>query len=369
MMKKILPTVTILLCITAALNAQPANDDPCNAITLTVAPNLEECTPAQTIQWTAATATNVSNPACGSGQLQDVWYKFVAPINGKVNIRVSLPAGATNDGAMAVYSAAVCNGGFTEISCNDDYNGLNPGLSLTGLIAGQIYYLRFWTIPSSGNNPGNGNYSICLSNPAPPPPPIDPDKRVGINYEFPETNLDVNGNVTVRGGNPQSGRVLTSINDKGKAEWRDFQQVSQKKLFKVGLSQNQAGSSNPLRVQFNKIEYNVGNIYDTTLRRCLINDSIGSVYQFNLTTITTGGNSVYFYVLQNNQLKHIFRSNINLLTTTFIFELRCETTQDDIYITASSGLAGGSFEIQTVYSVVVPPQNGTGTFFSGQKIY
>jgi hypothetical protein len=370
------------LFITISANAQPTNDEPCNAITLTVAPNIEECTPTQAIQWSAATATNIANPACGSGQLQDVWYKFTAPVNGKVNIRVSLPVGATNDGVIAVYSAAACTGSFTEVGCNDDYIGLNPGLSLTGLAAAQIYYIRFWSLGSSA-----GNYLICLCNPAPSPPAIDPNKRIGINYDFPEANLDVNGTLMVRGGNPQPGRVLTAINEKGKMEWKDIvNQVPQpiKRLFQTGIYGQYTNTENSISF-FNKV-YDIGNGLDLVNNKYVIQDSIGSIYQFTLCVTTSQPTTnnlnsypkVYFNIYQNNVLKKTFvhtnvekqlqfSTDTEISSNSYTFELATISNHDEIRLTIVSN-AFGNIAI-TTYSPPLYNIGGNSSFFSGQKIY
>ncbi len=367
---------SLAVLIVASANAQPANDDPCNAITLTVAPNLEECTPTQAIQWAAATATNTPNPVCASGQLLDVWYKFLAPANGKVNIRTSLPAGATNDGAMVAYSAASCNGPFTEVGCNDDYNGFNPGLNLTGLIAGQTYYIRMLSFSA-----GSGNYLICLANPAPAPPPIDPNKRVGINYDFPEANLDVNGDLIVRGGNPQPGRVLAATNSKGKVEWKDITSLapgSGRKLFKVALTGNQSFFGEA-RVNFNNEIYDIGNGYDTAAKKYIMYDTAGSIYQFsvslnyaasNVSPVTLLPNVL---VYQNGNIKYNYMPLTALpyisiperaRTLFFTFELKCETGQDEVAVQVVAMDGAGI----TIYATHTASGN-LPSFFSGQKIY
>lgn len=193
---------------------------------------------------------------------------------------------------MALYGASSCSGPFTEIDYNDDYTGLNPGLTITGLSASHTYYIRFWSLGLA-----TGYHLTCISNPTPPPSPINPAKGIGINYDYPETNLDINGNVSIRGGNPQAGRLLVSTNNQGRLNWKDIQQVNQKKMFKLTLSQNQTGTTGPVRVRFDKKEFNIGNGYDTANFKYVINVSIGSIYLFNLTTVSSGSNSNYYNIL------------------------------------------------------------------------
>jgi hypothetical protein len=275
-MKKLYITFACIICIFIAANAQPANDEPCNAVLLSVTPDVDECTPNVPIQWTAATATNLPNPNCAAGQLLDVWYKFVAPANGKVNIRVSTSIPA-NDGAMAIYNGTICAAPGAAVDCNDDFNILNPGFNLMGLTAGQTYLIRFWN-----STLATGNFSICLSTPEAPPPPIDPTKKVGIGTTTPQANLDLNGNLIVRGGNPGAGKVLTAVDNKGTAEWRN--QSNGKPAFKICLSSDQAitNGSTETKVAFKEKIYDVANSYSLTDSVFVLNDAPGSIYHFDV---------------------------------------------------------------------------------------
>lgn len=43
--------------------------------------------------------------------------------------------------------------------------------------------------------------------------------RVGVNTDLPGSELDVNGQITIQGGNPDAGKVLTALNTDGLATW------------------------------------------------------------------------------------------------------------------------------------------------------
>ncbi len=338
-MKKLCITFACITCFFIAANAQPANDDPCSAVLLTVTPDVDECTPNVPVQWTAATATNLPNPNCSAGQLLDVWYKFVAPANGKVNIRVSTTIPA-NDGAMAIYNGTNCLAPGAAVDCNDDFSNFNPGFNLTGLIAGQTYLVRFWNTTLA-----TGNFSICLSTPETPPPPIDPTKKVGIGTTTPQANLDLNGNLILRGGNPGAGKVLTAIDNKGTAEWKT--QGSGKPAFKICLSTNQSiptyGIEYP--VSFKTVMHDVVGNFNATDSSIILNDVPGSIYHFdinlNYSYIVNHNGGVqkraYIRVYQNGNILHEFPSGVIIDLTNYYphgvgFDVQTLSNSDKITI-------------------------------------
>jgi gliding motility-associated-like protein len=149
----------ILVSINMAL-AQPSNDNPCNATPLTAG---AECSYTAGTLNQATLTTGVSWPSCYSTLFtlnRDVWYSVVVPSSGLLNINTS--AGTLTDGVMAVYTGTCTS--LTEIACNDDENGLMPGLSLSGLTPGSTIFIRIWRYAG-----GNGTFSICAVNPPPMP--------------------------------------------------------------------------------------------------------------------------------------------------------------------------------------------------------
>lgn len=130
----------------------PSNDDPCSATSLTVNTTCSSTAGTNV----AATATSgIPAPGCGSYTGGDVWYTFVAPSNGIVNIETS--ANSLTNSDIALYSATACGGTFTLIECDDlDGPGNMGGIYRTGLTAGQTYYVRVW-----GNAGTSGTFNIC----------------------------------------------------------------------------------------------------------------------------------------------------------------------------------------------------------------
>ena len=207
-MKKILTSIAILIATQSF--AQPSNDEPCGAGNIPVIIGI--CTPSSTYNWVGATSS-VTTPAPGctwNSSKKDVWYKFTVPVNGNVVINTDVAAGGT-DFTLAVYSASACNGTFTYLGCDDDSGpGNMPMLSLSSLSSDLIYYIRLWDFTATN---ADGQVKMCISFTE----PVSMAK-VGIGSALPATTLDINGDITIRGGNPADGKVLTSdIN--GKATW------------------------------------------------------------------------------------------------------------------------------------------------------
>lgn len=138
------------ICATNVSSSVPTNDDCAGAISLTVGAS---CTLTNTSNLNA-TSSAVPNPGCGSYSGGDVWFSFVAPASGSVNIESF--ANSLTDGAMALYSGTC--GALSLMTCDDDGGaGLMPSIA-SALTPGQTYYIRFWEF---GNN-NNGTFGICV---------------------------------------------------------------------------------------------------------------------------------------------------------------------------------------------------------------
>jgi len=129
------------------------NDNPCTSIAVAVNTSCN----FQTFSNVGATATaGAPAPSCGFYTGSDIWFTFVAPASGIVNIETA--AGSMTDATFTVYSAPSCSGPFTEIACDDDSGpGFMPTANLTGLTPGQTYYLRVF-----GYLGATGTFSLCL---------------------------------------------------------------------------------------------------------------------------------------------------------------------------------------------------------------
>ena len=132
------------------LATPPANDNLCNATALTVG------TATGITQTLVAATGQTSEPtgACFSGGINgSVWYSFVAPTSGSVEVSTDFAGGTLedNDTEIAVYAAAgvTCSDLTTlgaAIDCDQDSGNTNTTygsfLSLTGLTSGNTYYVQ-----------------------------------------------------------------------------------------------------------------------------------------------------------------------------------------------------------------------------------
>jgi hypothetical protein len=148
------------LSIAAALSVSiifGQSDTPCSGSGAPIIPVNTTCVNS-TVQITTSdsyqfNAANFGPVSCGSSG-QDVWYAFVAPAVGSVNILTS--SGSITDAVMALYESDCVS--YTELDCNDDGGpGLMPEISMAGLNPGQTYYIRFWDYGG-----GTGSFNVCV---------------------------------------------------------------------------------------------------------------------------------------------------------------------------------------------------------------
>lgn len=145
--------------------AQPANDNPCNAIAITPTTT---CNYQQFTTTGATATTGVPVPGCANYSGGDVWFSVVVPAGG--SLIFDSQAGDITDGGMAIYSGTCTN--LTLIECDDDDspNGLMPKIVRGGLTPGSTVWIRFWEY---GNNL-LGTFGLCVTLPPPPPMNISP---------------------------------------------------------------------------------------------------------------------------------------------------------------------------------------------------
>ncbi len=134
-------------------NVHSNNDEPCTAVTL--ATNTT-CITSYFANHIATETTNVGAHSCATSTSNDIWFKFVAPASGTVNIFTY--SGTLTDAVMSVYLGANCSSLF-EVGCVDD-DGTNqmPQGFVSGAIPGTMYYIRV----SSYGTTAVGNFAICL---------------------------------------------------------------------------------------------------------------------------------------------------------------------------------------------------------------
>jgi gliding motility-associated-like protein len=167
-------SLLLLICLCGFKGfSQPANDEPCNAITLTATAT---CT-YQTFTNAAATATaGVPAPGCANYLGGDVWFQVTVPAGGSLHFDTQ--TGVITDGGMAIYNAPSCTGPFTLIECDDDDspNGAMSMINASGLTPGSTVWIRIWEY---GNN-NNGTFGICVTLPPPPPANDEPCTAIPV---------------------------------------------------------------------------------------------------------------------------------------------------------------------------------------------
>jgi hypothetical protein len=134
----------------------PDNDEPCNAIPLSVTLNCNYETFSNT---NASNTTSAGIPSCANYVNDDVWFSVVVPVTGMVVIDTQNNS-VTNSG-VAFYEGD-CNA-LTEITCDDDSssNALMSSVSVSSRTPGEVLYVRFWE--NGGGD--SGSFGICATSP------------------------------------------------------------------------------------------------------------------------------------------------------------------------------------------------------------
>jgi hypothetical protein len=97
-------------------------------------------------------ASNDGSGTCGaSGTSPDVWYRYVAALDGVLNVDTC--SGTNYDSVLGLWNGCP-GGGGNEISCNDDTCGLQSGIA-TFVTEGTEYWIRV-----SGFSGATGNFTI-----------------------------------------------------------------------------------------------------------------------------------------------------------------------------------------------------------------
>ncbi|MFZ4770890.1 MAG: T9SS type A sorting domain-containing protein, partial [Ferruginibacter sp.] len=132
-------------------------------------PANDECAAATTINTvsisstTASSTQTVAPESCEGGtatSANDVWFQFTAGSNGAATVNVTNVVGF--DPVIQVYTGTC--GSFTSIGCADvGSSGGSEVAALTGLVAGQTYYVRVYGYTSS-----TGTFNISVTGAALP---------------------------------------------------------------------------------------------------------------------------------------------------------------------------------------------------------
>jgi Secretion system C-terminal sorting domain len=148
---------TFNMCIYDPCPSAPSNDGPCGATSLTVGAT---CSYSSYSLTTCATASGVANPSCNGTTVNDIWYSATVPASGKITFTTT--SGGITDADMALYSAPLCSGAYTQLYCDDNTGpGSMPEIAATSLTVGSTVYLRVW----ARNNAQTGTFNLCAYEP------------------------------------------------------------------------------------------------------------------------------------------------------------------------------------------------------------
>lgn len=161
-----------------SLLAQPANDDLCNAIPLTLN---EDC--STTFPYTTLGASpQIGEPLPGcfpDGTIEvSVWFSFTGPASGAVSINTDFSGSEMQDTQLALYElpSGDCSDLFTlfEIACNEDMVPLpvntlyNAALPPVAVNPGQTYFIQVDGYNDYGYI-SEGDFCIVVNEANPPP--------------------------------------------------------------------------------------------------------------------------------------------------------------------------------------------------------
>jgi hypothetical protein len=126
----IITVVILLFCYPAVVQAQPANDECSNAISIS----------DNDTSFDSTGATNSAVPAASCGPLEsDIWYKYTATCDGFVFVNT---CDSDFDTVLVLYDGADCSS-LSELSCDDDFCGGGAGSQVVGsVVSGQQYLVR-----------------------------------------------------------------------------------------------------------------------------------------------------------------------------------------------------------------------------------
>ncbi|QNH61381.1 T9SS type A sorting domain-containing protein [Hymenobacter sediminicola] len=135
------------------------NDEPCNATTLTLGTGGAFQTTSSTNLGASATLPNgYSNPGCTTAaNPKDVWFRVQMPASGSTALTIVAAGGPA--GQVRLFSAATCNGPFTQVTCKGSAgpNTAAGTLVVTGLTAGATYYV---SVSGFGSSDTQGPFTL-----------------------------------------------------------------------------------------------------------------------------------------------------------------------------------------------------------------
>ncbi|SRX76038.1 T9SS-dependent choice-of-anchor J family protein [Aequorivita antarctica] len=152
------------------MKTRPVNDELCNAIPLIVDGG---CVGSSFSNVGGTLEINEPQGSCfqAAGD-QTVWFSFVAPLSGEVTVTTDFEGGTLEDTEVAVYEAPTNCGNLAtlgiEVGCDEDGGNTGMGflsvVTLTGLTAGNAYYVQVNGFISFGDGTMEGSFCIEVNN-------------------------------------------------------------------------------------------------------------------------------------------------------------------------------------------------------------
>ncbi|MEX2485231.1 MAG: hypothetical protein WED10_11745, partial [Brumimicrobium sp.] len=150
---------TTITCTSCPAPVPPANDDCSSSFSVSV--NTDgtcNSTTAGSIE--NATASSQSTTACNGTENDDIWFSFVAPASGSIELNLQNITGSTTDLYHSVWEGSCPSLTHVAGSCSDPNTS-----SLTGLNPGQTYYVRVYSWSSTSGQ--NSSFDLCITEAGP----------------------------------------------------------------------------------------------------------------------------------------------------------------------------------------------------------
>ncbi|WP_273567698.1 gliding motility-associated C-terminal domain-containing protein [Maribacter halichondriae] len=195
---KMLLFIALLSCAQLSF-AQPANDDFVNSIDISSLIN--SCSADDAYTTVNSTGDGNAGSEWNGGVVDNnVWFSFVAPANGQINIRLrrSTSPSAIRYAQIALWEAD----GLTEIRSENWYTQYdNVNIGHVGLTPGSTYYI---SVDSHGSST-TGTFALCLED--------------VMDYDFYEGALDITGFINGCSANAAYNSYGASADRNSASEW------------------------------------------------------------------------------------------------------------------------------------------------------
>jgi hypothetical protein len=151
--------------VTTSFITTIANDNPCSATPLTLSGASCQSTAASSSFATITPANGYDQQGCGgTARPLDVWFTFTTAATGPASTGATISVTGNPAGQIRLFSAASCNGPFTDIACSSNSQpGTRPAppLTVAGLSPNTTYYVRV----ASNDAVTTGSFTICVADP------------------------------------------------------------------------------------------------------------------------------------------------------------------------------------------------------------